>query len=148
MAQDDWQIVASHLAILKADGCRCFLTRRAGRDDHPHAERCGRPGADRGQDQFRELPTLNVLKLPMMKRGEPPAWMTTPPSDFRLILHQRNYGYAARSDARMPAVNLALSMPIISIDTQRDATSLISCSAGRQSVGDVRAWVSGWQLYC
>ena len=66
MTQDNWQIVASHLAILKAGGTLMFLdtTLPEALIDHMLGDAQPVLVLTRGQDQFRDLPTLDVLSLP------------------------------------------------------------------------------------
>mgnify|MGYP003694289279 CR=1 FL=1 len=73
MSQDNWHIVASHLAILKAGGTVMFLDTTLPDAMITHMLNDARPVLvlTRGQDQFRDLPTLNVLKLPaLMERRD------------------------------------------------------------------------------
>jgi len=75
MSQDNWQIVASHLGILKAGGTVMFLDTTLPDALVTHMLNDAQPVVilTRGQDKFRDLPTLDVLTLPeRMPRREPP----------------------------------------------------------------------------
>src|SRR5204863_4993894 len=81
MSQDNWQIVASHLAILKAGGTLMFLDTTLPETLITHMLNDAQPVVilTRGQDKFRDLPTLDVLALPeSMPRSEPPPWPDEP----------------------------------------------------------------------
>jgi non-ribosomal peptide synthetase component F len=148
MAQDDWPIVASHLAILKAGGI-VFLDDAAGRVI-THMLNDARPALvlTRGQDQFRDLPTLNVLKLPAsMKRGEPPAWLDDPTERLAAIFYTSGTTGMPRGVECPHAgyVNLALSYAdYFDLIPGVDATSLISSLGYDGSLSEMySAWVSG-----
>ena len=86
MSQDNWQIVASHLGILKAGGTVVFLDTTLPDALIRHMIDDARPVVvlTRGQDGFRGLPTLDVLRLPETPpRREPPPGWTTPRSASR-----------------------------------------------------------------
>ena len=86
MSQDNWQIVASHLGILKAGGTVMFLDTTLPEALITHMLEDAQPVVilTRGQDSFRDLPTLDVLALPeTMPRSEPPPGWTTPRSALR-----------------------------------------------------------------
>jgi len=81
MSQDNWQIVASHLGILKAGGTLMFLDTTLPDALITHMLNDAQPVVilTRGQDSFRDLPTLDVLALPEnMPRRETPAWLDDP----------------------------------------------------------------------
>jgi non-ribosomal peptide synthetase component F len=81
MAQDNWQIVASHLGILKAGGTVMFLDTTLPDALVTHMLDDARPVVvlTRGQDGFRGLPALDVLALPEAKpRSAPPPWLDDP----------------------------------------------------------------------
>ena len=78
MSQDNWQIVASHLGILKAGGTLMFLDTSLPEALITHMLDDARPVVilTRGEKQFRDLPTLDVMNLPEdPPRGEPPSWL-------------------------------------------------------------------------
>src|SRR5712671_5076080 len=72
MSQDNWQIVAAHLGILKAGGTLMFLDTALPDALIAHMLNDARPvvvltrGQNKLQDKFRDLPTLDVLTLPGM----------------------------------------------------------------------------------
>jgi acyl-CoA synthetase (AMP-forming)/AMP-acid ligase II len=81
MSQDNWQIVASHLGILKAGGTVMFLDTTLPDALITHMLNDAQPVVilTRGQDKIRDLPTLDVLTLPeRMPRREPPPWLDDP----------------------------------------------------------------------
>ena len=65
MTQDNWQIVAAHLGILKAGGTMMFLDTALPDALLTHMLNDAQPVVvlTRGQDKFRDLPTLDVLTL-------------------------------------------------------------------------------------
>ena len=87
MSQDNWQIVASHLGILKAGGTVMFLDTTLPDALITHMLNDAQPVVilTRGQDKFRDLPTLDVLTLPerMPRRGNRRLGWTTPRSALR-----------------------------------------------------------------
>ena len=81
MAQDNWQIVAAHLGILKAGGTMMFLDTTLPDALVTHMLEDARPVVvlTRGQESFRGLPTLDLLALPEAKpRRAPPPWLDDP----------------------------------------------------------------------
>ena len=81
MSQDNWQIVASHLGILKAGGTLMFLDTSLPEALISHMLDDAKPAVilTRGQKQFRDLPTLDVLALPEeLPRNDPPPWLDDP----------------------------------------------------------------------
>ena len=80
MAQDNWQIVACHLGILKAGGTVMFLDTTLPDALITHMLEDAQPVVilTRGQDSFRDLPTLDVLALPESSPEESrrPGWTT------------------------------------------------------------------------
>ena len=86
MSQDNWQIVASHLGILKAGGAVMFLDTTLPDALIAHMLNDAQPVVilTRGQDKFRDLPTLDVLTLPEgCRRGNRRLGLTTPRSALR-----------------------------------------------------------------
>ena len=92
MSQDNWQIVASHLGILKAGGTLMFLDTTLPDALITHMLNDAQPVVvlTRGQDKFRDLPTLDVLTVPeRMPRREPPPWLDDPArAPCSNLLHQ------------------------------------------------------------
>ncbi len=66
MAQDNWHIVASHLGILRAGGTFMFLDTALPDALITHMLEDAQPVAvlTRGQDTFRDLPTLDIQTVP------------------------------------------------------------------------------------
>ena len=66
MPQDNWQIVASHLGVLRAGGTLMFIDDTLPEAHITHMLRDAQPVLvlTRGQSRFRDLPTLDVLMLP------------------------------------------------------------------------------------
>ena len=64
MSQDNWHIVASHLGILKAGGTMLFLDSTLPEALVTHMLNDAQPVVivTHGQDKFRDLPTLDVMK--------------------------------------------------------------------------------------
>ena len=150
MSQDNWHIVASHLAILKAGGTLMFLDTTLPDAMITHMLNDARPVLvlTRGQDQFRDLPTLNVLKLPaVMKRREPPAWLDDPTERLAAIFYTSGTTGMPRGVECPHAgyVNLALSYAdYFDLIPGVDATSLTSSLGYDGSLSEMySAWVSG-----
>src|SRR5215467_8317033 len=75
MSQDNWQIVAAHLGVLKAGGTLLVLDTTLPDALITHMLEDAQPVVvlTRGQARFRDLPTLDVLMLPeSMPPREPP----------------------------------------------------------------------------
>jgi non-ribosomal peptide synthetase component F len=90
MSQDNWQIVASHLGILKAGGTLMFLDTTLPDALITHMLNDAQPVVvlARGPDKFRDLPTLNVLDLPAgASRREPPTWLDDPTQRLATIFY-------------------------------------------------------------
>ena len=107
MEQDNWQIVAAHLGILKAGGTIMFLDTTLPEALVTHMLEDSRPVVvlTRGQGSFRGLPTLDVLALPGTKpRSEPPPGWTirgsgSPVSSTRAEPPGCPRGWSARTPA-------------------------------------------------
>ena len=90
MSQDNWQIVAAHLGILKAGGTMMFLDTALPEALITHMLKDAQPVVilTRGQDKFRDLPTLDILTLPeRMTRSEPPPWLDDPTQRLATIFY-------------------------------------------------------------
>ena len=92
MSQDNWQIVAAHLGILKAGGTVMFLdTTPAGRADHPHADDA-RPVVvlTRGQDEFprpADARCPDVAGDACREGRRPPPWLDDPTQRLATIFY-------------------------------------------------------------
>ena len=90
MSQDNWQIVASHLGILKAGGTLMFLDTTLPDALITHMLNDAQPVVvlTRGQHKFRDLPTLDVLTVPQrIRRREPPTWLDDPTERLATIFY-------------------------------------------------------------
>ena len=150
MAQDNWQIVASHLGILKAGGTVMFLDTTLPEALITHMLEDAQPVAilTRGQDSFRGLPTLDVLALPeTMPRSAPPPWLDDPTQRLAAIFYTSGTTGMPKGVECPHAgyVNLALSYAdYFDLIPGMDATSLTSSLGYDGSISEMySAWVSG-----
>ena len=150
MSQDNWQIVASHLGILKAGGTVMVLDTTMPDALITHMLNDARPVVilTRGQDKFRDLPTLDVLTLPeRVPRREPPPWMDDPTQRLATIFYTSGTTGMPKGVECPHAgyVNLALSYAdYFDLLPGMDATSLISSLGYDGSIPEMySAWVSG-----
>ena len=150
MSQDNWQIVASHLGILKAGGTLMFLDTALPEALITHMLKDAQPVVilTRGQDKFRDLPTLDVLTLPeRMPRSEPPPWLDDPTQRLATIFYTSGTTGMPKGVECPHAgyVNLALSYAdYFDLIPGMDATSLTSSLGYDGSISEMySAWVSG-----
>ncbi len=150
MSQDNWQIVASHLAILKAGGTALILDATLPDALVTHMLEDARPVVilTRGQASFRDLPTLDVLALPeMMPRSEPPSWLDDPTARLAAIFYTSGTTGMPKGVECPHAgyVNLALGYAdYFDLVPGVDATSLTSSLGYDGSISEMySAWVSG-----
>jgi len=150
MSQDNWQIVASHLGILKAGGTLMFLDTTLPDALISHMLNDAQPVVilTRGQGTFRDLPTLDVLTLPEnMPRGEPPTWLDDPAERLATIFYTSGTTGMPKGVESPHAgyVNLALSYAdYFDLIPGMDATSLTSSLGYDGSISEMySAWVSG-----
>ena len=150
MAQDNWQIVAAHLGILKAGGTVMFLDTTLPEALVAHMLADARPVVvlTRGQDRFRDLPTLDVLALPgPAPRRAPPAWLDDPRERLATIFYTSGTTGMPKGVECPHAgyVNLALSYAdYFDLVPGMDATSLTSSLGYDGSISEMySAWVSG-----
>lgn len=80
MSQDNWQIVAAHLGILKAGGTMMFIDTTLPEALITHMLKDAQPVViiTRGQGKFRDLPTLDILRLPKKMSQSAPTWLDDP----------------------------------------------------------------------
>jgi non-ribosomal peptide synthetase-like protein len=102
----------------------------------------------RGQDKFRDLPTLDVLTLPeRMPRREPPPWLDDPTQRLASIFYTSGTTGMPKGVECTHAgyVNLALSyVDYFDLLPGMDATSLTSSLGYDGSIPEMySAWVSG-----
>ncbi len=150
MSQDNWQIVASHLGILKAGGTVLFLDTTLPEALVTHMLNDAKPVVivTRGQDKFRDLPTLDVMKLPeRMPRREPPTWLDDPTQRLATIFYTSGTTGMPKGVECPHAgyVNLALSYAdYFDLMPGMDATSLTSSLGYDGCISEMySAWVSG-----
>ena len=150
MSQDNWQIVASHLGILKAGGTLMFVDTTLPDALITHMLNDARPVVilTRGQDKYRDLPTLDVLTLPeRTPRREPPPWLDDPTQRLAAIFYTSGTTGLAKGVECPHAgyVNLALSYAdYFDLVAGMDATSLTSSLGYDGSISEMySAWVSG-----
>jgi non-ribosomal peptide synthetase-like protein len=151
MPQDNWQIVAAHLGILKAGGTVMFLDTTLPDALVTHMLNDAQPVVvlTRGQDKFRDLPTLDVIGLPeRMPRREPPTWLDDPTQRLAVIFYTSGTTGMPKGVECPHAgyVNLALSYADYFFDLipGMDATSLTSSLGYDGSISEMySAWVSG-----
>jgi len=150
MSQDNWQIVASHLGILKAGGTLMFLDVALPDALITHMLNDAQPVVilTRGQAKFRDLLTLDVLTLPeKTPRREPPPWLDDPTQRIATIFYTSGTTGIPKGVECPHAgyVNLALSYAdYFDLIPGMDATSLTSSLGYDGSISEMySAWVSG-----
>ncbi|MEH6591942.1 MAG: AMP-binding protein [Halioglobus sp.] len=150
MSQDNWQIVASHLGILKAGGTVLFLDTSLPDVLMTHMLNDAQPVVvlTRGQDSFRHLPTLDVMDLPEgFSPVERPLWLDDPTQRLAAIFYTSGTTGLPKGVECPHAgyVNLALSYAdYFDLSPGMDATSLTSSLSYDGSISELySAWVSG-----
>ncbi len=150
MSQDNWEIVAAHLGILKAGGTVMFLDTTLPDAQITHMLNDAQPVIilTRGQNTIRDLPTLDVLTLPeRMPRREPPPWLDDPMQRLATIFYTSGTTGTPKGVECPHAgyVNLALSYAdYFDLLPGMDATSLTSSLGYDGSISEMySAWVSG-----
>src|ERR1700730_3144425 len=150
MSQDNWQIVASHLGILKAGGTVMFLDTTLPDALITHMLSDAKPVIilTRGQDKFHDLPTLDVLTLPeKTPRRNAPTWLDDPTQRLATIFYTSGTTGMPKGVECPHAgyVNLALSYAdYFDLLPGMDATSLTSSLGYDGSISEMySAWVSG-----
>ena len=154
MSQDNWQIIACHLAILKAGGTLMFLDTSMPDALITHMLNDAQPvliltrGLDHDQDRFRDLPTLDVLKLPQ----NPPErkasdWLDDPTERLAAIFYTSGTTGMPKGVECPHAgyINLAESYAdYFDLIPGMDATTLTSSLGYDGSITEMySAWVSG-----
>jgi len=150
MAQDNWQIVASHLGILRAGGTFMFLDTALPEALITHMLEDAQPVVvlTRGQDTFRDLPTLDIQTVPeRTPRSEPPPWLDDPTQRLATIFYTSGTTGMPKGVECPHAgyVNLALSYAdYFDLIPGMDASSLTSSMGYDGSISEMYgAWVSG-----
>jgi non-ribosomal peptide synthetase-like protein len=150
MSQDNWHIVASHLGILKAGGTMMFLDTALPEALITHMLEDAQPVVilTRGQDKFRDLPTLDILTLAEnIPRSGPPHWLDDPAQRLATIFYTSGTTGMPKGVECSHAgyVNLALSYAeYFDLVPGLDATSLTSSLGYDGSISEMySSWVSG-----
>jgi amino acid adenylation domain-containing protein len=150
ISQDNWQIVACHLGILKAGGTVMFLDATLPDTLITHMLNDAQPVVilTRGQVNFRDLPTLDILALPdRIPQREPPHWLDDPRERLATIFYTSGTTGMPKGVECTHAgyVNLALSYAdYFDLIPGMDATSLTSSLGYDGSISEkYSAWVSG-----
>jgi non-ribosomal peptide synthetase-like protein len=150
MSQDNWQIVAAHLGILRAGGVVMFLDATLPDALITHMLDDARPVVilTHGQDGFRGRPTLDLLTLrETTARSEPPPWLDDPTQRLAAIFYTSGTTGSPKGVECTHAgyVNLALSYAdYFDLIPGMDATSLTSSLGYDGSISEMySAWVSG-----
>ncbi len=150
MSQNNWQIIASHLGILKAGGTLMFLDTTLPDALITHMLDDAQPVMilTRGQDSFRDLPTLDVLNLPeTMPQTGSPLWLKDPTQRLAAIFYTSGTSGMPKGVECPHAgyVNLALSYAdYFDLLPGMDATTLTSSLGYDGSISEMySAWVFG-----
>ena len=150
MPQDNWQIVAAHLGVLRAGGTLVVLDTTLPDALITHMINDARPIVvlTRGEDKFRDLPTLDVLTLPgrASKRTLPP-WLDDPTQRLATIFYTSGTTGMPKGVECPHAgyVNLALTYAdYFALVPGMDASSLTSSLGYDGCISEMySAWVSG-----
>jgi non-ribosomal peptide synthetase-like protein len=150
MSQDNWQIVACHLGILKAGGTLMFLDTALPEALITHMLNDAKPVVilTRGAAKFRDQPTLDVLSLPeKLPRRKPPTWLDDPAQRLATIFYTSGTTGMPKGVECPHAgyINLALSYAdYFGLIPGYDATTLTSSLGYDGSISELySAWVSG-----
>ena len=150
MPQDDWQIVAAHLGVLRAGGTLVVLDTTLPDALITHMINDARPVVvlTRGQDKFRDLPTLDVLTLPeRAPKRNPPSWLDDPTRRLATIFYTSGTTGMPKGVECPHAgyVNLALTYAdYFALIPGMDASSLTSSLGYDGCISEMySAWVSG-----
>lgn len=150
MSQDNWQIVACHLGILRAGGTVMFLDTTLPDALITHMLNDAQPQVilTRGEERFRDLPTLDVLALPEnMPPRRPPTWLDDPTQRLATIFYTSGTTGMPKGVECPHAgyVNLAFTYAdYFDLVPGMDATSLTSSLGYDGSISEMySAWVSG-----
>ena len=150
MSQDNWQIVAAHLGVLRAGGTLVVLDTTLPDALITHMINDAQPVVvlTRGEDKFRDLPTLDVLTLPeSAPKRIPPSWLDDPTQRLATIFYTSGTTGMPKGVecAHAGYVNLALTYAdYFALVPGMDASSLTSSLGYDGSISEMySAWVSG-----
>ena len=150
MSQDNWEIVAAHLGILKAGGALMFLDTALPDALIQHMLDDAQPVVviTRGSAGVGGLPTIDVTKLPENSEGRaPPTWLDDPEKRLATIFYTSGTTGVPKGVecAHSGYVNLALSYAdYFDLLPGTDATTLTSSLGYDGSISEIySAWVSG-----
>lgn len=150
MEQDNWQIIACHLGILRAGGAVMFLDATLPESLISHMLEDAQPVVvlTRGQNSFRDLPVIDVLTLPgKAPKSSPACWMDDPAQRLATLFYTSGTTGLPKGveSAHAGYVNLALSYAdYYDLVPGMDATSLTSSLGYDGSISEMySAWVSG-----
>ncbi len=150
MSQDNWQIVAAHLGVIRAGGTLVVLDTALPEALIAHMINDARPVVvlTRGQDKFRDLPTLDVLTLPeRAPKRNPPSWLDDPARRLATIFYTSGTTGMPKGVECPHAgyVNLALTYAdYFDLIPGMDASSLTSSLGYDGCISEMySAWVSG-----
>ena len=150
MPQDSSHIVAAHLGVLRAGGVMLFLDTDAPEPliEHMRADADPVLVLTRGEDRFRDLPTVDVSSLPEPAGPvRPPAWLDDPAARLASLFYTS--GTTGRPKGvecpHAGYINLAMSYAdAFDLVPGFDATTLTSSLGYDGSISEMyAAWVSG-----
>ncbi len=150
MSQDNWHIVAAHLGVLRAGGTLVVLDTTVPDALIAHMINDARPVVvlTRGQGNFRDLPTLDILTLPeKAPKRIPPSWLDDPTRRLATIFYTSGTTGMPKGVECPHAgyVNLALTYAdYFDLIPGMDASSLTSSLGYDGCISEMySAWVSG-----
>ena len=150
MSQDNWQIVAAHLGVLRAGGTLVVLDTTLPDALIALMINDARPVVvlTRGQDKFHDLPTIDVLALPKRApKRKPPSWLDDPTRRLATIFYTSGTSGMPKGVECPHAgyVNLALTYAdYFDLIPGMDATSLTSSLGYDGCISEMySAWISG-----
>jgi non-ribosomal peptide synthetase-like protein len=150
MTQDNADIVAAHLGILRAGGVLVVLDTSLPDALITHMLNDAQPAVvlTRGQEEFRDLPTLDLLELPEnLPERLPPWWMDDPTERLATIFYTSGTTGMPKGVecAHAGYVNLALTYAeYFGLAPGMDATTLTSSLGYDGSISEMySAWVAG-----